>query len=64
MLIDHISTNISDSHLDTSIIVTDVSDHSAAFFALHRFKNCKKVLPLKKMCVMNDQAKQKAHYSS
>ena len=57
--IDHISTNINDSNLDTSIIVdSDVSDHLAVFF-LRPFKNCRKVLPIKKVCVMDDQAKQK-----
>ena len=55
--IDHILTNINDSSLDTSIIVSDVSDHFAVFF-LRPFKNCKKVLPPKKVHVMHDQAKQ------
>ena len=47
-LIDHISTNINDRNLDTSIIVSDVSDHLAVFF-LRPFKNCEKVLPPKKV---------------
>ena len=58
-LIDHISTNINDKNLDTSIIVSDVSDHFAVFF-LRPLKNCKKeVLPPKKVRVTNERAKQK-----
>ena len=58
-LIDHISTNINDKNLDTSIIVSDVSDHFAVFF-LRPLKSCKKeVLPPKKVRVTNERAKQK-----
>ena len=51
-------TNINDSYLDISIIVSDVSDHLAVFY-LHPFKICNKVLPSKEVRVMNDQAKHK-----
>ena len=58
-IIDHISTNISDDNFDTSIIISDISDHFPVFFLRH-FKNSKnEVLPPKKVRITNEPAKQK-----
>ena len=49
---DHVLTNINDRNVDTSPIVSDVSDHSL----FHPFKNFRKeVLPPKKVRVMKLQ---------